>query len=377
MAITVSLPGANNTGVTATYTGVANSQLALSIANELAAFMSGRLLSVDSIAGGGSPPAPSGLSELEVTSPGVVDGSGYAYVVDNSGGDLSINGGVNFVGQDGNISFTNDSNATSSVLAGNGNDTFNLSGTYSVAAGSGADQFNLSGSGEVSLGGGVNAIQIAAGSDTIFAAADGSATLINGGGGSTFFYAGNTAAPNLDAVYGGTGGSTLVGGSNSVLYYASPAAGPAPPALLVAGAGNETLFGAPSHGNDALWGSFVGGNNDLMFAGTGNDALVGGSGNDTLVGGSGTDAFYVINANITSALTGTQVTPGQDFIYNAHPGDYFALTGYDTLYGGAVGSGAAASAVRTALASSNTITLKDGTTVTFVGGSNGITITSS
>src|SRR4051812_1307734 len=49
------------------------------------------------------------------------------------------------------------------------------------------------------------------------------------------------------------------------------------PAVLVGGAGNDSLVGA--------------GGNDLLFGGAGNDSLFGNDGNDTLTGGSGTDSL--------------------------------------------------------------------------------------
>jgi Ca2+-binding RTX toxin-like protein len=146
--------------------------------------------------------------------------------------------------------------------------------------------------------------------------------------------------------------------------------------VLIAGAGNETLFGAFSQTDDFLWGSFTGGN-DLLAAGSGNDGLVAGSGHTSLIGGSGNDTFYVTNSALVSALTKTTVTPGVDFLYNTRAGETLALTGFDTLYG-AAGSGAAANAVTSALAGGgNAVTLKDGTTISFVTGVNGIHLISS
>ncbi len=377
---TITVPGANSTTVTSTFTGPANTALAQSIATTLTALLASNALTVTNVAGGGTAPAPSGsgTNQLVITSGGVVSvPSGYGFVVDNSGNaNLTVSGGSNFLGGNGNLSYTNVANGTGSIVAGNGSDTFNLSGAYTVASGNGNDRMNLSGTGVVSLGGGTNLVSLTGGADTIFAAANAGQTGIVGGPGSVFFYGGNSATQTLDYVVGGSAGNTVVGAANNVVVYASPSAGgaSAPGALLVAGTGNETLYGAASITTDQFWGSFSGGN-DLMVAGPGNDAMVAGTGNDTLVGGTGNDVFYSISTNLLSVLTKTTVKPGTDFIYNAHPGDTLALTGYDSLYGGA---GSAAASVNASLASgSSAITLKDGTSITFVGGSNGTTVFSS
>jgi hypothetical protein len=83
----------------------------------------------------------------------------------------------------------------------------------------------------------------------------------------------------------------------------------------------------------------------------------------------------VVSTSLLSAITKTAVTPGQDFICNVHAGDVLALTGFDSLYGGA---GQAAAAVSSALASgSNTIVLKDGTSLTFTGDTHALKFASS
>jgi len=379
---TITVPGAS--GNTYNFSGPANTVLAQSIANTLSSLLASGALTVASVAGGGTSPAPTGAgtNELVITSGGIVNvPAGYGVVVDGSkNGNLSVTGGSSFFGGGGNISFTNSGAGPASVVAGNGNDVFNLSGAYTVAAGSGFDNYNLGGTGQVSLGGGSNLVALSSGADTIFAGANPGPTGIIGGSGSVFFYAGNSPTQVLDVIVGGSGGDTIVGAANNVVVYASPTTGGAsnPGALMVAGGGNETLFGAASQTNDQLWGSF-GPGNDLLVAGSGNDALIGGAGNDSLIGGSGNDTFYVINSQLVSTITKTAVTPGVDFLYNTHPGETLAMTGFDTLYG-AAGSGAAANAVKASLAGGGSaVTLKDGTQITFAspGGANGINIISS
>lgn len=378
----VTVPGAGGTVVVNNYNEPGNFALASQISTTLSGFAANGQLTVQSVAGGGTVPPPSGrfVNALEITSGGIFSvPSNYGYVLDgSSGGLMSVNGGSSFFGGSGNISYTNSGTGTSLVVAGDGTDVFNLSGGYFVATGSGFNQFNLNGIGQVSLGGGSSIARIQGGADTISAGANPGATGIIGGGGSVFFQGGDAASQVNNVIVGGTGGNTVVGGANNANIYASPTTGGAnnPGALLVAGGGNETLFGALSQTNDALWGSF-GGNSDLLAAGSGNAALVAGNGVQSLIGGSGTDNFYVINSQLISALTHTSVTPGVDFLYNTRAGETLALTGFDSLYG-AAGSGAAAAFVKSFVAAgSNTVTLKDGTQIVFATGSNGINIVSS
>ncbi|MEO9188541.1 MAG: hypothetical protein ABI224_00845, partial [Acetobacteraceae bacterium] len=178
-------------------------------------------------------------------------------------------------------------------------------------------------------------------------------------------------------IVGGSGGDTIFGAANNFVIYNSPTVGAAsaPGALLVAGAGNETLYDVGAT-NDLLFAGNQGGN-QLLAAGLGNDSLVAGSGTDSLLGGLGTDQFFISNSALVSAIAGTPVTPGVDFLYNTRAGETVNLTGFDTLYG-AANSGAAANAVKATLAGGgSTVTLKDGTQITFATGTNGVNIISS
>ena len=376
---TITVPGASSGTITTTFTGTSNTALATSIANTLAASVGTLTVATVSGAGGTVPPAsPTGVNELVITSPGaVVVPAGYAYVVDASDGTapLAVTNATNFLGGNGPLAITSNGGL---VAAGNGDDVFNMSGNYSVAAGTGNNQYNLAGTGQVSLGGGLSLVNIVAGADTIFAGASPGVTGLVGHAGSVFFYAGDATTNTPSFITGGTAGDTIVGGANNTIIYASPSTtgGSVPGALLVAGSGSETIYGVPSHTNDLIYGSFSGDASDLLWAGSGNDALVAGSGNESLVGGGGTDTFYVANSSLLSSIAGTTITPGKDTIFLTHPGDNLALTGFDTLYG--AGPGGAAASVRTALASgSGAVTLKDGTTITFVGSTTGLNIVSS
>ena len=379
---TITVPGAGSTTTTLTYNGTSNAALATSIANSLSASLASLTIATVSGAGGVvPPPTPGTANQLVITSPGAVTvPGGYDAVVDESGGSapLAVTGVSNFLGGNGPLAVTS---AGGLITAGDGDDVFNLSGNYSVAAGAGNNQYNLAGTGQVSLGGGLSLINIIQGADTIFAGPSPGVTGINGHSGSVFFYAGDATTNTPTFVTSGTGGNTIVGAANNTIIYASPSAtgGSVSGALLVAGAGSETIYGVPSTTNDAIYGGFTGDASDLLWAGSGNDALVAGSGNESLVGGGGTDTFYVANSSLLSTIAGTTITPGKDTIFLTHPGDNLALTGFDTLYGGAAGSNTAATAIRSTLAAGggNAVTLKDGTTITFVGSTTGLNIISS
>lgn len=389
----VTVPGADGTVITYIYTG-ANSLSANQISVALAGYAANGLLAVEIVAGGGTvPPASSNVvNALELTSSGTFQvPSNYGYVLDGStDGTLSVSGGTNFLGGNGAISYTNSGVGTSLIVTGNGPDTFNLSGGYLVAAGSGSNQFNLDGVGQVSLGGGSNFVRIEGGADTISAANIAGGTGIIGGEGSVFFQGGDNPSQVNNVIVGGTQGTTIVGGQNSVNIYGSPTTGGAhnPGAVLLAGDGNQTLFGAPSQTNDALWGSFGNSYSDLLVAGSGNAALIAGNCVQSLIGGSGTDTFYVISSEVVSALTHTSVSPGIDILYTTRAGETLALLGFDSLYG-AAGSGAAAAFVESSLAAgsravslfvapdANSVTLKDGTTIVFATGTNGVNFASS
>ena len=247
------------------------------------------------------------------------------------------------------------------------------SGAYALVAPDSGTAIYLSGMGQVTLSGGGNPVTVMGGADTIFAAPGASANSIQNYG-SLFFYAADTSSQAVDLVTG-FGVATLVGAANNIMIRQDRATG-STGTMMVAGSGNETLFGADSRSIDQYWGSFQGGN-DLMFAGSGTGILVGGSGADTMVGGTGTDVFYIISAKAIEAMTNSSATPGQDVIANAHAGDTIALTGFDSLYG-AAGSGAAARFVSAALANgAGTVTLADGTSIRFLGSMAGVQIASS
>ncbi len=212
---------------------------------------------------------------------------------------------------------------------------------------------------------GANTINAMAGADTVFAGPGATVTTVNQSGSASVFFQGSDAPSSaVDWFVGGTGGATIVGGANHVAVDVNSNTGMG--AVFIAGTGAETLFGAFSATDDAYWGSFSGGS-DLMFAGSGNDALVAGGGAQTLAGGSGSNTFYLINPAVVGSIVHAAEPAGFYTVYNAHKGDTIALTGYNSLYGGA---GSAAASVSASLAAgASVVRLNDGTVVNFVGAS--------
>jgi Ca2+-binding RTX toxin-like protein len=335
-----------------------------------------------------SPPDMAG-NELVITgaSSDVVVPPGFNFAVDSTAGAaLTVTGAQNFFGGFGDITFTNVAGAGMETIVAadnptggpDGNDFFNLipGSQYMVGLNDGNNTVVAAGSGTIFGGLGQDTFNVTGGSNTIMAANGSPFDTVFNNGGDVYFMAGagTGVAPSLTSIVGGAAGSTtVIGADNNIVFYS--AASSVPGALLQAGTGNETLWGAAvgsipgSSANDALVGSPISGTNDLLVGGTGIDALVAGAGNDTMWdGGGGTsNSFFFFIAghaggtdNVWLGLNGTA-----------------ELTGYDTLFGGPAGSDTAAqkmSAGQNADGSAASVgpmgmtyTLGDGTTVTFDG----------
>ena len=113
---------------------------------------------------------------------------------------------------------------------------------------------------------------------------------INGGAGSNLI-GGGSAGNNV--LGGGTGsvGSTLFGGGNGDLLLARGSG----TNFLNAGAGNETLSGSFSTGGNYF---YTGSGNDVISGGPGNDVYFAGSGNSTINSGSGGSDIVGIRAGL-------------------------------------------------------------------------------
>jgi Ca2+-binding RTX toxin-like protein len=279
----------------------------------------------------------------------LVAGSGKDVLIAGSGND-SLQGGSGsnssdtIYGGSGSDSITA-GNGHESIYGGSGTDTITAgtgtTGTYFIDGGSGSystqnpeviDLSQNTGSGDSIYGGtsGDNLIKGstggdnriygdgpgdtiygAGGSDTIYGGAGSSPLLatnnllyggpaggnvIHGGGaGDTLVGGGGSVKPANNTVYGGTGNETLYGGAGTDkpspnatgVQYSTNAPLSTGSSMLIAGPGNDALFG-DSSGQNTLYGGF---GNDSLYAGTGGDYLAAGDGGGALYGGRGNDTF--------------------------------------------------------------------------------------
>ncbi|HME27347.1 MAG TPA: calcium-binding protein [Acetobacteraceae bacterium] len=351
------------------------------------------------------------------TGAGFVTASGAAGVVFGSSGPLVL---VTSVAGSGAETLFGGSGNTS--VYGGGAD-----GTYILGNGA-LDVFqNTGGSGRVFAGAGTTSVfgtpgapfgadQVFGGSGDLTVATNGSNDTVYAGSGGTTAYGsfGNPIGNSViiggsgaleaitgssnDTIFAGSGSNTLllgdgnnlvVGGSSDVHAQFVDFGGSA---TIFGGAGNTTVFGNSgsninflgSHGDVTMiaYGQTGAANGETLNAGfsstnnwlnpySGSDSVVGGSGNDaiiagvtgdgttTMTGGGGNNLFYFQNGNVNGSDIITDLT--------ASSGNLVALFNYDSLYGGGAGAASkAALAGATFTAGNTSITLGDGTKVTFL-----------
>jgi Ca2+-binding RTX toxin-like protein len=286
----------------------------------------------------------------------VATGSGTV-VAGGGGNELSVGGSgawsLNTGGGPGNI-----------ILAtGSGNDTISGGpGSNAIALGSGNDLITSTGDDIITGGAGTETVDATAAksdlvyggsSDLLFIGGVGGATVLGGTGSDTYFGAavgptgsqyivGGTAGNNL--LFAGDGAATLVGGGSGDQLYAYGSSNQ----VLIAGSGNETLSAALSSGADSL---SAGKGNDQIAGGSGADTFLAGTGNATIAAGAAAGVFEFIKGQ----AGGTEVVQG---LFDG-AGFKIDLQGYGP------GANAAALASQTVTSSGVTITLNDGTSVTF------------
>ena len=299
-------------------------------------------------------------------------------------------GGGSFVFGDGNDIFGTPTvgGGVSNVQTGAGNDTINIySGLATVAAGPGNNVINTGMAGTTS-----NVLVFASGNDRIISTGGAGTDTVIAGNGSTFIL---EATKNL--VFNGQGGNgsvTIVGGRGSDTVFAGPGGG----SIGGGSAGNNALFGGTGTAGTTLFG---GGSGDLLFArGSGQTVLVAGSGNETLTGagstgnnvfiagqggnttiggGVGNDSIFIGNPGSTSSFGGNVVADGglgNDLFSftNRGAGGSSASVLINNFRSGSsandqiqlVGYGADQRAnITNAAAGAGTVTLSDGTRITF------------
>ena len=326
----------------------------------------------------------------------------------------------------GPIVFGGNGNAGSTILGGSGpgaspltanltgqNQTVSVGGSASTitAAGSGNSVVGGSSTLNVTVSGTANTIQAGSGSSTVVSG--GSGTMINGGSGPLVVMetgdnntiSGGASPTTVTAstatfVVGGSGGLTFVGGLGTATVVGGSGAntvtagagglifnvGASDNATVNSGSGTVSIFGAPGttvnlvgtlggsagHPNYAVAGggsetvnasgsagsdwlsvnTTVTSSAATLIAGSGNDTLIAGSapGSTTMTGGNGSDAFVFFKQAVGGA---------HDVINDFTAGDSVFIEGY--------GAGSAATLQNASSVSANglTLTLSDGTTVTF------------
>jgi Ca2+-binding RTX toxin-like protein len=271
--------------------------------------------------------ARAALAATEVTGSHVLLGDGKDVVRDFSAGDDTIlaGGGADIIfATAGNNTVYSQGNDT--VVAGTGNDTIGVESGNVLTAGGSGDLTFINGTGTSTVLGG-----------------SGSATIFGGVGGGLF--AGGSGGDNL--LIGGLEETTLIGGGAGDVLFANGSA----QQTLAASSGNTTLIGGTGTGDNIF---FAGAGNDLVGGGSGDDTIFAGGGQDTYFGGAGADMF----AFFDSRTDGGSIVVG-DFVAGV---DKIAIDGYDTSIDELL-----ASQNQSVFEGAATVTLSDGTQVTFVG----------
>jgi Ca2+-binding RTX toxin-like protein len=269
-----------------------------------------------------------GSSTLNVTVTGTADtiqaGSGSSTVVSGGSGTL-INGGSGPL-------VVMESGTGNTITGGSGATTVTASTATFVAGGSGGLTF-VGGLGTATVvgGGGVDTVTPGAGG-LIFNVGTSNNATVNSGSGTVSIFGAPGTTVNLVGTIGGSAGQ---------------------PDYAVAGEGSETLNASGSAASDWLSvNTTVTSSATTMIAGSGNDTLIAGlaAGSTTMTGGSGSDAFVFFKQAVGGA---------HDVINDFTASDSVFIEGY--------GPGSASALQNASSVSANglTLTLSDGTTVTF------------
>jgi len=338
------------------------------------------------------------------TGSNLIISSGAAATVSASGVNDTIEGG----GAGSTYSFGSASGAqfintggTGRVFAGTGAATifgafgapvgsaviFGSTGSLFVATGSSSDTIFGGTSAGQSVFGGFDAVAANNGNSLIFSGANGmfidaagsSDTIHAGSGDDTVLFGNGTIAGSNNAVFGGSGNlfAQFVGGSGSATIF-----GGAGTSTVFGNAGSNIAFqgaqtgvtmvalGPTGAANSATLNAGVSSTSNFLNALSGSDSVIGGSGDDTIVagvtgadastltGGAGNNLFFFRFGEVNGTDIITDLT--------ASAGNLVALANYDALSGGAPGSAAQAALAGATTTNGNTsITLVDGTKITF------------
>jgi hypothetical protein len=147
---------------------------------------------------------------------------------------------------------------------------------------------------------------VALGNDTVYASAALNAAttgVIFGGAGTLDFVAGSSASTLAVSIVGGSGYTNMFAGAGSDIVFANADGA----AVFVAGTGNETLNGFNANGGFAFFGDTIPGDaasiNDTVYGGAGLDYFSTGGGNEYIVAGPGAALFDINNVDPAAHIT--------------------------------------------------------------------------
>jgi Ca2+-binding RTX toxin-like protein len=376
---------------------------ALTLANQIAAAINaedGTKTDVISVSGSTTPASTYDSFFINATGATTVFANTSASVIGGSGG-------IAFVGANSTTDYV-------AIAGGNNSVFFGVGSTENVATGDGNDLIYMNGSGTANAGGGTNTIETGGGNDNISSNGHGDLIVagsgndtINESGTSAFVLAGSGAdiiedGGIADTVFGASGAATIFGGSLGVYYLSTASnlvltsnAKNGSDTIVGATNGSETIFGGTSDliftnsstlfyqagvngsasisggaGNNNIFGS-AGAN--IQFVGTqGTGNLVQGSGNETLsaAGSEVGSTFEVTGGSGSALLVGGN---GNDqFLFESSPQGHDTIENFvasDTGYLGGYSSTQSANVLanQTHANGNTTITLTNGSTLTFIG----------
>lgn len=302
---------------------------------------------MDAVIYGGFDSTPGALTVVDSGTADTVVAGQSATMVTMSGIGAVIYGGFDSAAGALNIV---DSGTANTVTGGNSNAAITLQGSNGFVYGGftpSAGTLNIldRGQGDIIVTGNDNATVTASGHGGFVVGGSGALRFINNAGDATVF-----GGSGPTSITGGTGTTAVLGSAGGVVTYA----GSSGSLNFFAGSGNETLNGGGSSSNDQMSGGTDGTGSAVLIAGSGNDNLLAGAGTDTLTGGAGSNAFIFVKTFINGAAP-------QDVVTDFSTHDAVLLSGYGA------GEAAADLASASSSAGNTTLTLSDGTRVTFLG----------
>ena len=231
--------------------------------------------------------------------------------------------GLTIVSGDGDDVITGSDDFADNIDAGDGDDTVNGQGGDSIAGAGGGDTI-IAGDGNDSVTGGDGDDSIDAGDGNDVVTGDaGDDTILGDDGLDTL--SGND---DNDSIFGGHGGDLLMGDAGNDFLQ-----GDLGNDQIIGGTESDTVFGGG--GADSIDGEDGG---DSLFGNSGNDTIAGSNDNDTIIGGNGNDSLdgnagddSIIGSNGNDTIRGGD---GNDIALGAGGDDDInGQFGNDSLYG--------------------------------------------